>query len=606
MNNKGFAVSTVIYGLSIMGMMLIMILMGTIASNRTNTSKLVETIENELVGYSKVIVSFSSKADNSTDKLPVAQEYIVPEGESGWYRIELWGAAGGKSGSSYNGGKGAYVSGIIELNAGDTLYFYVGNSTVNGGRETDVRYKNGSYTASDSLNSRLMVAAGGGKNAQANGGTLIGYKYDFVPHVGIVNTKDDYGLATADGDFQSTTLVGYPKDKTISSSVKTEGCSTSGLVASSVGGDGYCRSTTADTGGSSYIVGSAGSGNGVKINGEVYDEESGTTSTQLLHNYYFVDSLMFEGVNTGEGKARVQRVLEKNETVSSLPRKNTKFNGVRYIEDCVGELSGANINNVKIVAMAGGVKQGSDSYSTSGNCKKLDIGSVVNLDEIAVWHKAGIDFKNNTVKVSSDNSTWKYIKETGSATSLSETETPFGYRYSAYQFDSTQKIPDKGNYYIIPVLTENRALSAKTISSDDTKVEADYFQGGENQKWSIELITDPKLKVEGKSEYKIIELQNNRALSIAQDENISLNDISAGRSFNAAARNEPQIWTITAVKNDTYVISSTLNSSDVDSNSGNIFPLRKKPEFSKPSFVIGKNNRTTQRFKIISVDYSSS
>jgi len=117
MNNKGFAISTVIYGLSIMSILIVSILMGTMSSTRSNSRKLSKTIEEELNRYSKTDTSFKA----STASTPEAQEYIVPTGQSGWYRIELWGAQGGN-----NGGLGAYTSGIIKLNEGDILYFYVG------------------------------------------------------------------------------------------------------------------------------------------------------------------------------------------------------------------------------------------------------------------------------------------------------------------------------------------------------------------------------------------------------------------------------------------------------------------------------------------------
>ena len=575
MNNKGFAISTVIYGLSILGMMLLLIMMSVIASNRTNNTKLVETIESELVGFGKSEITFSTKVEGG---LPVAQEYIVPDGESGWYRIELWGAAGGKSGSNYNGGKGAYTSGIVELKEGDTLYFYVGNSTSNGGRETDVRYVGGSYTdnTGGTNDKRIMVAAGGGQNAYANGGTLEGYTPDMLPHVGRLDLNRDYELK----ESEYSTLVGYKKgiDISTASSVKT-------------------------------TPGSPGSGNHILVKGDVYDEVAESNVEQVLHDFYFVDTLMFEGVNSGEGKAKIERLIEKNESVTALPKKNSILSSpVSSIKDCVsGTLpSGWTASSTKIVAFSKGIDVGG-TKSVSGNCVTLDLGGNKDLDEIAVWHKSGYDFMDNTVEVFS-NGTWKYIKNKGTNTSLSETETPYGFHYSAYQIDSTATVPDKGNYFIVPVLTENRALSAPLNSSDDTKVTADYFQGLESQKWSIEKLTDPKVTAGGSApEYKIVELLHNKALSILQDDNISLNDISAGSSFNTSARNDPQIWKITAVGNGTYTITSSLPSVDSSENTGNIFPKRGNNESDnvKPGFVIGKNNTTTQRFKIVSIDYSN-
>ncbi len=120
----------------------------------------------------------------------------------GYYLVELWGAQGG-SYETAKGGKGAYTSGLIKLNAGDTLYVYVGgkgssvhsNSSVaggyngggigdgqnygsrwwgSGGGATDVRLVAGSaWNDPESLASRIMVAAGGG-GAFYDGGAYHG------------------------------------------------------------------------------------------------------------------------------------------------------------------------------------------------------------------------------------------------------------------------------------------------------------------------------------------------------------------------------------------------------------------------------------------------
>lgn len=119
------------------------------------------------------------------------QQFIVPK--TGNYKIELWGAQGGSTSTSAIGGKGAYTSGYIDLKANKKIYIYVGGvggttetgvaSNVlggyNGGGETggqgccgrkygsgggatDIRLANGNWNDATSLNSRIMVAAGGG------------------------------------------------------------------------------------------------------------------------------------------------------------------------------------------------------------------------------------------------------------------------------------------------------------------------------------------------------------------------------------------------------------------------------------------------------------
>lgn len=110
---------------------------------------------------------------------------------TGNYVIELWGAQGG-SVDGAAGGKGAYTVGTISLNKDDILYIYVGgegkattkNVTENadggynggggsggdgwsrsfgsGGGATDIRLVSGLWNDTESLASRIMVAAGGG------------------------------------------------------------------------------------------------------------------------------------------------------------------------------------------------------------------------------------------------------------------------------------------------------------------------------------------------------------------------------------------------------------------------------------------------------------
>ena len=118
LNNKGFAVSTVLYGLLIMLTLIVILLMSHMSNNRKNTSTLVKKVEEELNRFSETTANF----DQSND----GQEYIVPYGKAGWYKIELWGASGGGYDATTTNGRGAYTSGIIYLEENAHLYFYLG------------------------------------------------------------------------------------------------------------------------------------------------------------------------------------------------------------------------------------------------------------------------------------------------------------------------------------------------------------------------------------------------------------------------------------------------------------------------------------------------
>ena len=182
----------------------------------------------------------------------------------GKYKIELWGAQGGL------GGNGGYTSGIIELDVNDTLYVYVGgqgpsNGTVTnvggwngggysgnnggsysygGGGATDVRLVSGAWNNAQSLNSRIMVAAGGGGNIS------VASTYSVVPGVG-------------------GTLVGGNATGTYDGNIPTGATQTGPGYANQAekkGSFGYARQSNVNGfgggGGGGYWGGSMGNGHG--------------------------------------------------------------------------------------------------------------------------------------------------------------------------------------------------------------------------------------------------------------------------------------------------------------------------------------------------------
>ena len=131
----------------------------------------------------------------------------------GKYKFECWGAQGGTGLTNgvkkYEGGRGAYTSGIVSLDKKKTFYLFVGGkgedgiypgSTVAkggfngggnggidgdnddsgaGGGSSDIRLVYGEWNNSESIKSRIMVAAGGSGSVYnsfgAPGGDLNGY-----------------------------------------------------------------------------------------------------------------------------------------------------------------------------------------------------------------------------------------------------------------------------------------------------------------------------------------------------------------------------------------------------------------------------------------------
>ena len=238
------------------------------------------------------------------------------------YRIQVWGAQG-QSTTSAEGGKGAYTEGIIELHAGDTLYVYVGGQgqTFNGGSvansptagaymngsgASDIRLINGDWNNTESLASRIMVAAGGGGAgggvAGGAGGTLTGIdggtSNDSISHGGKGGTQTSGGAAGS-GSYKVGAAGSFGKGA-------------NGTNYSAGGGGGYYgggssgvnySSNGSGGGGSSYISGHIGSIS-VKSGSEIIPKpvcsEEGKEYECSVHylEYAFTETSMVSGNGT--------------------------------------------------------------------------------------------------------------------------------------------------------------------------------------------------------------------------------------------------------------------------------------------------------------------
>lgn len=101
--------------------------------------------------------------------------YKVYVPTTGTYKLEVWGAQGGNDPHNPTlsfGGRGGYSTGQLTLNAGTTLYVYVGGQglgsvesnmgSTGGGGATDIRLVGGNWYNEIGLESRIIVAGGGG------------------------------------------------------------------------------------------------------------------------------------------------------------------------------------------------------------------------------------------------------------------------------------------------------------------------------------------------------------------------------------------------------------------------------------------------------------
>ena len=251
----------------------------------------------------KVLISQEAADELSTihifDYTGDVQTFTAPV--SGYYKLEAWGAQGY---SNSTNSKGAYTSGMVHLDEGETIYVYVGqglNSSYNtssfnagtgnsggypGGGATDFRLVPGNWRSQESLVSRIMVAGGSGAGTyNGPGGTLVG---------GAGNGTRG-GSQTATGGRQSDNYTNP------SFGIGDGGCA---------GGNGYYPGGAATCangagGGSSYISGYKGAiaiksaddiSPRLDSNGDVCEE--GTTDITCSYHYSgkkFINAVMIAG-----------------------------------------------------------------------------------------------------------------------------------------------------------------------------------------------------------------------------------------------------------------------------------------------------------------------
>lgn len=208
------------------------------------------------------------------------QEYTVPV--NGLYKIEVWGAQGGSTGSSAIGGKGGYTVGQINLTKGTSLNIYVGGagnfsqttsstggfngggtsgagselSGASGGGASDVR-KGG-----DALTNRIIVAGGGGGTGGKNDSSS---EYTGGSGGGLEGLIGTYGTASYNGQPGTSSTGGaaatYSENVTVSPTAGSLGIGgNGGSYAGTYGGGGAGGGYYGGGGGVRYGTGAGGSG----------------------------------------------------------------------------------------------------------------------------------------------------------------------------------------------------------------------------------------------------------------------------------------------------------------------------------------------------------
>ena len=245
----------------------------------------------------------------------------------GKYYIECYGAQGGKSlvngNPIYSGGKGAYTAGILLLRKKLPLYLYIGgkgsdaerpkqiipggwngggsgqyeenddDDTGAGGGSTDIRLVFGEWNETKSLNSRIMVAAGGSGScfcADGNpGGDITGYirgscsEKDYKPS----NTNQTHGYKFGIGE-NGRSVDGNPQAFTPYSG------SGSGYYGGTIrypslptGFEGFYGASSS---GSSYV-------SGYEECNSISEEGVHTGSSIHFSSYYFLNPVIKNGMS---------------------------------------------------------------------------------------------------------------------------------------------------------------------------------------------------------------------------------------------------------------------------------------------------------------------
>jgi len=282
------------------------------------------------------------------------QAFTAPK--TGDYLFEAWGANGGNSvGFTVRaGGKGAYTSGTVHLEAGQMIFVYVGGRGQNGygrrqvviipggwngggqgvsdnnwdecgagaGGATDFRLVDGKWSDFDSLKSRIMVAAGGGGGVSTNGvpshygdytsavaGQAVSlplsesssFRFTFKAAISATgeytyeNGTSSVGKWYSYGSFGRGGYVNYPQYNNPHSIGGAGGGWYGGLAGSTFGGDGQWDGRHyggTGTGGISYISGYDGC---FAVDQESTEDNVQHLETSEYAGYVFSDPAIYAG-----------------------------------------------------------------------------------------------------------------------------------------------------------------------------------------------------------------------------------------------------------------------------------------------------------------------
>lgn len=349
----------------------------------------------------KCNIYFKFKTTYEFDFTGSLQTFIVPK--TGLYKLEIWGAQGGSTGT-YTGGYGGYSSGIISLQNGDTLNINVGGTALskNGGY-------NGGGTGGIGYDSYATGLGGGGATSITNllieDGQLTNYE----------NNLDNILIVAGGGGGVSSSCAtlggaggGMNGTKNEKKGNSNYGTQTNGY-AFGKGQNGISKNSAADCG----AEGNGGGGGGL-YGGYSYQGTGTNSNASGGGGSGYIDNKLLIS------KSMSCYNCEESKEVSTYT-KSTTCSEETATENCAKKGNGyAKITylvNVNIEYYADNIKIDKAPNSSTYNFNKIDCQNGSNLTwDSDKWEFAINDYKeNDTCKIYFSSKTTIELAYTGDA-----------------------------------------------------------------------------------------------------------------------------------------------------------------------------------------------
>lgn len=542
-NNKGFAITTLIYGLAILVLLLIVIIMATLSSMRSNIKEMATQVENELLSLSTSSVEYTSEDVGYN-------VFTTPVSGNGYYRIEVWSPP---KYTSPTEATGTYVTGIIKLDEKQKIYVYRGAISDASGSSKDGVYLSAVKPGEDAqyydgffdkgFDKLKMILYADDTEAKLIGGTnetsrKLSYDYR------IRYDSDGYNMLRY--RFVNTRII-----KNIPYNTELIGSKGKVTIHKIIPGTAPNNLNTEN---SRYW----------RLQGLYVDIKQ----AELYKNANCSIYMNHDGITTCflVGRSGDSEHGWFDAVYSDYCKDGRSENPTFPFHTGVDENAANSITDVDDLSLI---------------CKEED----ENLD-IELYTNSGV------IKPTATSHNYytrvyqgKYKHHNGE-----------GVKLTPYQPDSIVDKIDIGNFYLLNYGTENYAL---TTSTDGSSVGMTGLTGLNTQKWEISKIKNFNLSTNSftNDEYnyfnvppggnvidkvfKIVELSTFKALDIKYDENIDGNEISAQYTYNPLSFNETQIWRLIPNQDGSYSIKTIVRSNNGDENVGYVsydLPTNSKDE----------------------------